>query len=225
MRASPVTRDGTVAVVPLRDPGAGKTRLAPLLDRRGRALLARAMVADVVAALRRAPIDRIVVAAAGEGAASVAASLGLDAVRDPRPGGLDRALAAACARLHAATAVVVAADLPCLRAADVAHLLAADTDVAVAPTVDGGTGGLLRRPPDVIPTAYGPASARAHLRLALQAGVSASTRHLAGFAHDVDTAADVRGLVPGEVGAATRQALEALRKHLSVPRAAEPPRP
>ena len=65
--------DLPVALVPLRSPGHGKTRLAPDLDRDARAALAGAMLADVVTALRAAELH-VVVAAGGEAAAAAASA-------------------------------------------------------------------------------------------------------------------------------------------------------
>jgi 2-phospho-L-lactate/phosphoenolpyruvate guanylyltransferase len=190
------SRVATVALVPLRAPGVGKSRLAGMLSVEGRAALAGAMLADVTTALRATAVDRVVVAAGGPAAVSAASALGLETLADPvGVRGLDGALAAAAARLGpVGTLVVVAADLPCLRPDDVTRLLETEVEVAVAPTADGGTGGLLRRPPDACATAYGVGSARRHLALARTAGRSAAQVALRGFAHDVDVAADLARL-------------------------------
>lgn len=186
----------TVALVPLRAPGVGKSRLAGTLSVEERAALAGAMLADVAAALLASPVDRIVVAAGGPAAVAAGSALGLETLTDPvGGGGLDRALAAAAARLGPVGALlIVAGDLPYLGAEDVTRVLAADAEVAVAPTVDGGTGGLLRRPPDACSTAYGTGSARRHLELARAAGRSATRITSPGFAHDVDVASDLAEL-------------------------------
>lgn len=189
----------TVALVPLRSPGVGKTRLAGALSVEDRGALAGAMLADVVSALRGSGVDRIVVAASGAPAAAAASAIGVEVLRDPEPevppsaeDRLDRAVAAAAARLRAiATLVVVAADLPRLRPVDVDALLDERADVVVAPTIDGGTGALLRRPPDVCRTAYGAGSAARHLALARATGARTVRRELPGFAYDVDVVADL----------------------------------
>jgi 2-phospho-L-lactate/phosphoenolpyruvate guanylyltransferase len=204
--------DPIVALVPLRAPGVGKTRLAPRLTVEQRAALAGAMLADVCHALEDAAIDRIVIAAGGASAVAAASALGLDVLHDP-PGcaGLDAALRAAVSRLGTVgSLLVVTADLPRLTGPDVAAVLAADTEVVVAPTVDGGTGALLRRPPSAIRTAYGPGSAARHLRLAHAAGRRATTVHRAGFAHDLDTWEDLRHLRGRRVGPTTASVLAAL---------------
>lgn len=201
-----------VALVPVRSPGVGKTRLARRLDRAQRAALSGAMLADVVGVLRCAPVDRVVVAAAGAEAAAAAAALDVDVLLDP-PGStsLDAALSAAISRLGTVGALlVVTADLPQLTARDVTAVLDAPVAVAVAATDDGGTGGLLRRPPAVITTAYGPGSAARHLRLATDAGVSAVSVTTAGFRQDVDTWTDVVALHGRAVGPSTARVLATL---------------
>ncbi|HEX9889205.1 MAG TPA: 2-phospho-L-lactate guanylyltransferase [Nitriliruptorales bacterium] len=200
----------TVALVPLRSPGRGKTRLAEVLSVEERAALAGAMLADVVHALRGAGLARLIVVADGPHAAAAAAALHVDVLHDP-PGDhtLDDAVAAGTAALaREAALLVVAADLPRLTPRDVHALLDHNEHVVVAPTNDGGTGGLLRRPPQAIATAYGPRSAAHHVRLAREAGLTAAMAHVEGFNHDVDTPADLAGITGGQLGLATSRYLE-----------------
>lgn len=205
-------RGAALALVPVRSPGEGKTRLASELTREERAALSGAMLADVTAALAASRVARIVVVAGGAPAAAAASALGLDVLLDPPTvRSLDAALAAAAARIGSVpSSVVVAADLPCLTPADVDALLDSAGDVAVAPTDDGGTGGLLRRPGDAIATAYGRDSAERHLTTAREAGLRTERIHRAGFAADVDTWADLLALPPDGVGAATAAFLRAI---------------
>ena len=203
--------DRVVAVVPLRAPGDGKTRLAPALDRDARAALAGAMLADVVAALRGADVH-VVVAAGGPSAAAAASALRTDVIMDP-PGtaSLDLAIEHVRRQLEPLAAlVVVQADLPLLRPADVEAVLAAESAVVVAPTDDGGTSALLRRPAGVVPTAYGRDSARRHRRLALDAGITPHVVRRPGLALDVDVHEDLRALAGRPVGPATAAVLTAL---------------
>lgn len=198
------------ALVPLRAPGTGKTRLADGLSAEERAAVTAAMLADVVAAISDAPVDRIVVAAASDAAATAAAVHGVDVVVDRRPGeGLDAAVDDV-ARSVEGTLLVVAADLPRLTSADIAAVLDPPVPVVVAPTTDGGTGGLVRRPPTVIPTAYGPGSARCHVELARDRGVEVATVDRVGFRYDVDVWDDLRALRVDEVGNATAAFVAAL---------------
>lgn len=210
-------RGPTVALVPLRSPGAGKTRLSSSLDVAERASLSGAMLADVTSALRGARgVDRVVVAASGPAAAAAASALALEVLIDPPTSrSLDDAVAAARRSLGAIGGLlVVTADLPRLAIEDVEQLLNVDAPVAVAPTDDGGTGGLLRRPPDVVGTAYGPGSAAAHRALAEARGVPAEIVDAVGFRHDVDTWADLVALTSGRVGDATAAFLSTIGSRL-----------
>ena len=176
-----------LALVPVRDPGRGKTRLATVLGPDARAALTGAMLADVVAALHGAGLQRIVVLAGGQVAASAATALGVDVLLDP-PGehGLNAALLAASRRIRANSSVVVPADLPLLTPQDVTALVETAGEVVVAATQDGGTGGLLRRPAWVIDPVYGGRSAARHLLAARQAGYTAERADIPGFTVDVD---------------------------------------
>jgi 2-phospho-L-lactate/phosphoenolpyruvate guanylyltransferase len=198
------------AIVPLRT--GGKTRLSSALGEPERAALAGAMLADVAAALTGAGVGRVIVAAEGPAAIAAAETLRLEVVRDaPGGGGLDRALEHAARVIAPDTPLlVVAADLPRLRPLDVQRLLGAPAPIVVAPTADGGTGGLLRNPAGLMATAYGPDSARRHLGLAREAGQRAATVRTTGFDHDVDTVADLLALREAEAGPATASLLATL---------------
>lgn len=192
-----------VAVVPLRSPGDGKTRLAPDLDRGARARLAAAMLADVVGAVREAGL-RVVVAASGPAAVRAATTVDAEVVEDgPGVRSLDEAVEHVRQHLRPREGLlVVQGDLPLLTSDDVRALCDADAAVVIAPTDDGGTSALLRRPADVIGTAFGPDSAVAHERLARRVGIVPGIVHRPGLAHDVDVIADLQALGPS-VGAAT----------------------
>lgn len=208
-----------VAVVPVRSGASAKSRLADELGTTDRASLLAAMLADVIAALRASPVDRVVAAASPGDASAAARALGVDVVLDPpNATSLDAVLHAAQPAIgHVGTLVVVMADLPRLHPRDVEQLLDTDAPVVVAATADGGTGALLRRPPSVIPTAYGEGSAGRHARLAHRAGVQPLTVDLPGFRHDVDTWEDLVALRDGPVGRATSAVLQRLGDRLESP--------
>lgn len=154
------------------------------------------MLADVLRALEGAELEQVLVAAGDEESAEVAASLGVRWHRDPpHVRSLDDALSSA-AELAAPddTILVVTADLPALSSQDVRAVLAARGTVVIAPTLDGGTGGLLRRPGGVLATCYGPDSAARHRAAAQTAGLATAVLDLAGFRIDVDTGDDLAAL-------------------------------
>jgi 2-phospho-L-lactate/phosphoenolpyruvate guanylyltransferase len=112
------------AVVPLR--AGGKTRLGASVSLDHRTALATAMFVDVCGALAEAGVGRVVVAASGAAALRATEGLDVEVVPDPpSSAGLDHAVAhAAGGANHPGGLLVVAADLPCLRAGDFARLLA-----------------------------------------------------------------------------------------------------
>lgn len=214
----------TVAVVPVRGLPAGKRRLAALFDAEQRNALVRAMLEDAVNALRGAEtLDRVVIcsrdAAAREEAAALEVEFLDQAALAP---GYNRAVAHAQRAFAAAeTLLVVPADMPLLTPAAVDLLVGTAPEgeaVVVAPAHNGGTNGLLLRPPEVIKPAFGPSSARAHAQAAAAAGAMGVPFRAADidvWAWDVDTPADLRELrrlvpqLPAEVAPRTREWLEA----------------
>lgn len=154
------------------------------------------MFAQVVSACRGASLlGDVLVVAGDDAAAALARELRVEVLVEPAPGlaaaigAADRALAGAPASL------VVAADLPLARAGDleaVCRVGARGPCVVVAPTRDGGTAALLRRPPGLVRPDYGPGSAAAHLRAGERAGAHAARVDLAALAFDVDTADHLR---------------------------------
>lgn len=186
------------AVIPLKALSDAKGRLAEALGPEQRRELAAWMFERVLRACAGAPqiSDALVVAGDPESAA-LARPFDVRTVVEPRPG-LGNAMALADRLLADRRAtLVIAADLPLLTLHDIALVCdAADAgaSVVVAPTHDGGTGGLLRRPPDGIPTAFGVDSAQAHRRLADDAGLRHATVRTEGFGLDVDTPRQLEAL-------------------------------
>lgn len=195
----------TVAIVPLKALSRAKTRLA--LPPSSRRALARVMALRVIdACAEAAGVDAVLLVAGDADAAEVGRERGVEVLR-PAAAGLQVALDAADDApmvRSAARSLVIAADLPLVRGGDLDGLLAAAPapGVVVAPTRDGGTGALLRSPPDAIPTAYGAGSAVRHLRLAAAAGVAARRVEAAGLALDVDSLDDLEAAGRSDPGLA-----------------------
>lgn len=157
------------------------------------------MFERVVAACRASDVADLIVVAGDDEGAALAAQMGVRFLRQSEPGLRAALTEADIATADAVASIVVAADLPLARAREIDQVLTlgaggAAPVVAVAATKDGGTGVLYRRPPGVIPTAYGPGSALAHFDLAVAAGVEARRVDLPGLALDIDTAESLREL-------------------------------
>ena len=181
------------AIVPLKALSAAKGRLSGALDAEARAELVAWMATHVIQVCRSCTaVDDVLVVAGDEAAADVGRAAGAEVLVVPEPGLVAALSVADTASAGWLATLVVAADLPDVTADDLSAVIAAagaphDPVVVVAPTHDGGTGALLRRPGGVIAPAYGPASAARHLSAARAAGVAAITVARAGLARDIDT--------------------------------------
>jgi 2-phospho-L-lactate guanylyltransferase len=187
--------DTVTALVPLKALAAAKTRLAPALTPAARRDLAARLAASVCDACVACPaIDAVVLLAGDDDAAAVATGRSVTVWRPPACG-LSAALAEAdAAYADAGATLVLAADLAGVRAAELTGLITAGARgpaVVLAPTADGGTGALLRRPAGVIAPAYGPGSAAAHRAAAAAAGARLVCWWSPWLGHDVDEPADL----------------------------------
>lgn len=192
------------AIVPLKALDHAKQRLSGRLTAGERRALMRTVFLHVLDVCAATPgIDRTIAVVGDDAGAALAERQAVTVIREPG-GGLNHAVRHATDELPAeAASLVVVADLPELTADDLSAVVAAGAGspgVLVAPTHDGGTGALLRRPAGVIAPAFGGPSAAAHLRAAQQAGVRAGLIWRAGLARDIDHPADLdryAGLVVG----------------------------
>jgi 2-phospho-L-lactate guanylyltransferase len=193
------------AIVPLKALQRSKQRLAGHLDEYERGALMAGLFTHVVAVCLASQDVTEVCAVVGDArGAELATDAGVAWLREQRAG-LNAAVTQATDRIRSAAALVVVADLPALTVADLARVTAAGAaapPVVVARTHDGGTGALLRRPPDVIAPAFGVGSAAAHLSAAQRAGVRAVLLSTPGLVHDVDRAGDLDRYAgrPGSAG-------------------------
>lgn len=183
------------AIVPLKNLHDSKRRLTGRLSARQRRSLMRELFLRVVDVCVAAPSIAVTLAVVGDDAgAALARTRPVDVVREPGAG-LNGAVRYATRRVApGAASLVVVADLPELTVADLEAVIdagAAGPGVMVAPTSDGGTGALLRRPAAVIAPAFGTGSAAAHLAGAQLAGVRAGMLVRPGLARDVDRPTDL----------------------------------
>jgi 2-phospho-L-lactate guanylyltransferase len=190
-------------VVPFRGAG-GKHRLAPLPEP-ARAELALAMLGDVLEAC--IPVGATAVVSNDGPAAELAAELGASVVADPG-GGQGAAVAAALGLVSEGPVLVVNADLPLVRPADLLALLAMvpPRGLSYAPAADGTTNALGLASPELFAPLYGAGSAARFVAHAEELGRSAVAAALPGLVADVDTLDDLER-VGDRAGVRTRVAL------------------
>lgn len=196
------------AVVPVKHLDVAKSRLAAYGDASRRAL-ALAFAADVVAAALECPaVAQVLVVTDDADAAGALAALGAVVVPDDPDAGLNPALEHGADLLRAADpalgVVTLSADLPALRPADLAQVLAAvpaGGRAFVADSAGTGTTLLAASSPAALAPAFGAASRRRHLDSGAVelAGTDALRR-------DVDTPEDLAAALALGVGRRTAAA-------------------
>lgn len=193
----------TAAILPVKRFTEAKQRLGQSVADPLRRDLARAMVGDVLSALRDcAAIERTIVVTCEESVAAAARYLGAIVVPDGVEEGQSAAVALGIERAVAegfARVLCIPGDCPALDPVEIAALLEAPpadaAEVVVVPDRHGtGTNGLLLTPPSAIEPSFGPGSCERHLQLAREAGVAVRVERLPSLLLDVDTGADLAAL-------------------------------
>jgi 2-phospho-L-lactate guanylyltransferase len=185
-----------------------KQRLAPLLPPEDRQALMSAMIEDGFAAARAATAPaRIYVVTADPGIAARAQGFGWTVLHETTQTS-ESASVDAASRLCEADGVTallrLPLDLPVVTGADIDAVFAADADVVIVPSRDGtGTNAILRRPPTLFASHFGPDSLPKHTAAAQRAGARLVLLANRNIGMDVDDEADLRALLPHAPGGAT----------------------
>jgi 2-phospho-L-lactate/phosphoenolpyruvate guanylyltransferase len=188
---------GTCAIVPVKAFYKAKSRLQSVLTGSQRATIARLMAVDVLSALRAVPeVDRVLVVCQGKEQAALAREHKCEyLIDDPRldvSANVERA-----ARLpsiaSASTLLVIPADLPLLRPADIRALLAGDEGgMTICRALrDGGTNAMMVSPPDNVTFSFGSNSAQRHAAAARLLELRVRIIDHAAFQRDIDVPADL----------------------------------
>ncbi len=195
-------------LLPVKLRANAKQRLAPLLGGEDRQALMSAMIEDGFAAARAALApQRIYVVTADAGIAAVAEGFGWtvlhETVQTSESASVDAA-ARICEAQGVTALLRLPLDLPVVTGADIDAVFAADADVVIVPSRDGtGTNAILRRPPTLFPSHFGPDSLPRHSAEAAQAGARLVVLANRNIGMDVDDAADLRALLGHAPGGAT----------------------
>jgi 2-phospho-L-lactate guanylyltransferase len=188
------------ALLPVKAPANAKQRLSGILTPDQRERLARLMYEDVLEKLCSARgLDRVVVVTSDQTAANHARRAGALVFDEQEQRSHSHSADAAARRamsLGARTVLLAPIDVPLVTAAEIEELAAnARRGVVIVPSSDGtGTNALLRTPPDVIESRFGPGSFEAHWNQARERGVPAEVARPAGLMFDIDTPEDVAEL-------------------------------
>ena len=190
-------------LIPVKEFAAAKTRLAGHFPGDARADLASALCRDFFdVAAQVTDIDRIFVVSKEQKALAWAAERGWDCIAESEQISESHSIDAA-SRLCAARGVTallrMPADIPLAQPQDIAALFAGlDTGpcCVIVPSREGtGTNALLRSPPSLFPSHFGPGSFALHVHEAERCGASLRVIRNARLALDVDELEDLHALV------------------------------
>ena len=191
------------AVVPVKDLGNAKQRLAAALDQPARSALFRAMLEDVLDALSGvAALARVVLVTRDPEAVALAERHGAECLIEPENRGHTAAVelaAKALAERGAGALLQVPGDVPRVTAAEIEAVIAAHAPapaVTIAPSRDHlGSNAVLCSPPDVFPFRFGDDSFHPHLAAARALGIEPAVVERAGLGLDIDTPDDLEAFL------------------------------
>jgi 2-phospho-L-lactate guanylyltransferase len=189
-------------LIPVKTFRHSKRRLAKQFSAEERAALVAALCEDffrVVAKVRG--MDRIFVVSAEPWALHLAQTLRWETVVETEQTSESHSVDAAsrqCAALGVTSVLRLPIDLPLARPADIESLLNEDVAqpaIVIVPSRDGtGTNALLRSPPDLFASHFGPDSFALHLAEAKRCGARVKAMHNSRIALDIDEVDDLREL-------------------------------
>jgi 2-phospho-L-lactate/phosphoenolpyruvate guanylyltransferase len=186
-------------LIPLKDPIRAKTRLAELLSLDERRRLVWAMFEDVSRAVRSArKPDCVVMVTSYEPAIERARELEWEVLIEEsqvsESASVDWA-SRVLAERGADTVMRLPADLPLVRAEDIDVLLSVRShsrSAVMVPSREGtGTNAIIRTPPALFPSRFGPNSLALHKQEAAKVGVECTVVENARIALDIDEPGDV----------------------------------
>ncbi|MHB8755196.1 MAG: 2-phospho-L-lactate guanylyltransferase [Candidatus Acidiferrales bacterium] len=201
-------------LIPVKEFSEAKRRLSPHFSSADRAALAEAMCEDffeVVAAVRN--VERVFVVSKEPRALARAQRRGWETIREPQQISESDSVDAAshyCAEQGVNALLRLPIDLPLVKPQDIEVVFEAvpsSPAAVLVPSRDGtGTNALLRTPPGLFPSRFGPNSFPLHLAEAERCGASACVLRNERLELDVDELEDLRQLSTRLVlGSATAQ--------------------
>jgi 2-phospho-L-lactate guanylyltransferase len=190
-------------LLPIKDLQNAKQRLAGVLNPDERFGLAQAMLEDTIRAVSRVErAEKIFVITNYEPAMEAAAEYGWEIVRETDQISESASVdfgSRLCAERGVAGLLSLPLDIPLVQPCDIDDLLATECSapaVVIVPSRDGtGTNAILRTPPTLFPSHFGPNSFAKHRSEAEQAGAKLIVRRNERLEMDVDDEADLRALL------------------------------
>jgi 2-phospho-L-lactate/phosphoenolpyruvate guanylyltransferase len=205
-------------LIPVKDLTRAKQRLAPLMTQEERTRLAWAMLENTFEAAAGARnADRVAVVTLYAPAIELAREYGMEMIAETEQISESASVdfGSKEAKKRGATAVLrLPIDLPLATAGDIETILEHDGEepsIVIVPSRDGsGTNAILRRPPDLFPSHFGPGSLAKHLAAAAAVKASCRVIELHRIALDIDDPGDVSEFIRSGQGASVYELLAAM---------------
>ncbi|HEX5083087.1 MAG TPA: 2-phospho-L-lactate guanylyltransferase [Blastocatellia bacterium] len=205
-------------LIPVKDLTRAKQRLALLMTQEERTRLAWAMLENTFAAAAAARnVDRIAVVTLYAPAVELARKYGMELIAETEQISESSSVdfGSKEAKKRGATAVLrLPIDLPLITAGDVETIFEHDGEgpsIVIVPSRDGtGTNAILRRPPDLFPSHFGPGSLAKHLAEAAAAKAACKVIELHRIALDIDDPGDLSEFIRRGQGASVYELLYAM---------------
>jgi 2-phospho-L-lactate/phosphoenolpyruvate guanylyltransferase len=208
-------------LLPVKDLRNSKQRLTRVLTPEERFALAQAMLADTFrAASRVCKADKVFVVTNYEPAMQAARENGWEVLVEDQQISESASVDAAsrqCQALGVTSVLRLPLDLPLVQASDIDELLAIDCRapaMIIVPSRDGtGTNAILRTPPTLFPSHFGPGSFAKHCHEAKRCAAQIIVRRNPRLEMDIDDESDLRALLQLEL---TRTATGACLQHIGL---------
>ncbi len=194
-------------LIPVKNLGSAKQRLATVLDQASRTELAQAMLHDVLDAVSVAQNRPPCALVTGDPfALELARRYDFQVIADPDNPGETSAIQMAtslCIARGIDSTLVIPADIPLIRSGELEQIFANTPEVGslLVPAADGrGTNAAFRRPANLFPLRFGNDSFKPHLAAARATGKPCTVLKIPGIGLDVDNPSDLADLLcqPGE---------------------------
>ena len=191
-------------LIPVKEFAQAKKRLAPHFSGADRAALAKALCADFFQVIDRVRgVDRIFVVSKETEALALARAAGWENIvesdQHSESASVDFA-SRQCAGQGITSLLRIPVDLPLVEPRDIEILFDSLDDspsTVLAPSSDGtGTNALLRTPPTLFPSHFGPNSLALHLAEANALGIQPRIVRNPGLEFDIDELADLQKIAP-----------------------------
>jgi 2-phospho-L-lactate guanylyltransferase len=190
-------------LIPVKDLSCAKQRLAQLFTQEERTRLAWMMLETTFAAATGVRnVDRLAVVTLYRPAISLAERYGMEVISETAQTSESASVDFGSHELKkrgASSVLRLPIDLPLIKTEDIEVILSyekAPRHVVIVPSRDGsGTNAILRNPPDLFPSHFGPGSFAKHLQEAEKAKAECEVIHLPRVALDIDDAEDVKEMM------------------------------